>query len=83
MHGEEDKMIEELREVAGMGGPAAGLANELLVIRQQYENQELTLEEYQFLVDQIAEVKAAQELSSDEQACRYIIAAAKALSTFV
>jgi len=79
----EGKMIDQLREVVGMGGPGAALANELLVLREQYERQELSLEEYQYLVNQIAEVKAAQELSSDEQACRYIIAAAKALSTFV
>jgi hypothetical protein len=79
----EGKMIDQLREVAGMGGPGAALANELLVLREQYERQELSLEEYQYLVNQIAEVRAAQELSSDEQACRYIIAAAKALATFV
>jgi hypothetical protein len=76
-------MLEELREVAGMGGPAAALANELLVIREQYESQQLTLEEYQYLVTQIAEVRAAQDLSNDEQACRYIVAAAKALAMFV
>ena len=60
-------MIEQLREVAGLGGPASVLANELLVLREQYESQELTLEEFQFLVQQVAEVKAAQELASDEQ----------------
>ena len=76
-------MLEELREVAGMGGPASVLANELLVIREQYESQELTLEEYQYLVTQIAQVRAAQDLSNDEQACRYIIAAAQALALFV
>jgi hypothetical protein len=72
-------MLEQLREVAGMGGPASALANDLLVIREQYESQQLTLEEYQYLVTQIAEVRAAQDLSNDEQACRYIVAAAKAL----
>ena len=82
-HGEVDKMLEQLREVAGLGGPAAGLANELLVLRDQYEAQQLNVEEYQFLVDQIAEVRAAQELSNDEQAMRYIVAAAKALSVFI
>lgn len=76
-------MLEQLREMAGLGGPAAVLANELLVIREQYETQQLTLEEYQYLVTQIAEVRAAQELSNDEQACRYIIAAAQALAMFV
>ena len=76
-------MLEELREMAGLGGPASLLANELLVLREQYENQELTLEEYQYLVTQIAEVRAAQDLSNDEQACRYIVAAAQALAVFV
>ena len=76
-------MLEELREVAGMGGPAASLANELLVLRQQYESQELNVDEYQFLVQQVAEVKAAQELSTDEQAFRYIVAAAQAMYMFV
>jgi hypothetical protein len=76
-------MLEQLREIAGLGGPAAVLANELLVIREQYETQQLSLEEYQYLVTQIAEVRAAQDLSNDEQACRYIIAAAQALALFV
>jgi len=76
-------MLEQLREVAGIGGPASVLANELLVLREQYENQELSLEEYQYLITQIAEVRAAQELSNDEQACRYIVAAAQALELFI
>lgn len=76
-------MIEELREVAGMGGPAAGLANELLVLRGQYESEQLSKDEYQFLVQQVWEVKAAQELSSDEQAFRYIVTTAQAMYMFV
>jgi len=76
-------MLEQLREVAGLGGPAAVLANELLVLRQQYESQELSLEEFQFLVQQVAEVKAAQELASDEQALRYIVSAANAIAMVV
>jgi hypothetical protein len=72
-------MLEQLREVAGLGGPASVLANELLVLREQYESQELTLEEFQFLVQQVAEVKAAQELATDEQALRYIVSAASAI----
>lgn len=82
-HGKEDRMIEQLREVAGLGGPASVLANELLVLREQYESQELTLEEFQFLVQQVAEVKAAQELASDEQALRYIVSAASAIAMVV
>jgi len=76
-------MLEQLREVAGMGGPAAALANELLVLRQQYESGELSLEEFQFLAQQVAEVKAAQDLSNDEQALRYIVSVASAISKVV
>ena len=82
-HGKVDNMLEQLREVAGLGGPASVLANELLVLREQYESQELTLEEFQFLVQQVAEVKAAQELASDEQALRYIVSAASAIAMVV
>jgi hypothetical protein len=73
-------MFEQLREAAGMGGPTANLANQLLVIRQQYENQELSSDDYQYLIQQVAQVKAAQDLSNDEQAFRFIVAAAEALS---
>mgnify|MGYP003337999837 FL=1 len=72
-------MLEQLREAAGVGGPVAALANELLVIRDQYEQGQLNQEEYQFLLQQIAEVRAAQELSNDEQAIRFIVSAASAL----
>jgi hypothetical protein len=76
-------MLEQLREAAGMGGPAAALANQLLVIRQQYENHELTQEEYQFMIQQIAEVNAAQDLANDEQAFRFIVQSAQLLYNFV
>lgn len=75
--------LEQLKEVAGLGGPASVLANELLVLRQQYVDQKLTLEEYQFLTDEIASVRASQELASDEAAMRFIITAANALSMIV
>ena len=83
MLGGEDKMIEQLRETAGMGGPAASLANELLVLAEQRQAGQLSTEEYQFLLQQIAEVRAAQELASDEQAMRYIVQAANVLATVV
>ena len=76
-------MIEQLRETAGMGGPAASLANELLVLAEQRQAGQLSAEEYQFLLQQIAEVRAAQELASDEQAMRYIVQAANVLATVV
>jgi hypothetical protein len=76
-------MLEQLRETAGMGGPAAALANELLVLAEQRQSGQLSAEEYQFLLQQIAEVRAAQELASDEQALRYIVQAANVLATVV
>ena len=71
MHGEEDNMsvMDSLREQAGLGGPAAGLANELLVICDNYQRGDLTADEYKFLVQEIAEIRAQQELASDELAC--------------
>lgn len=75
--------LEGLREVAGMGGPAAVLANDLLVFEQQRASGELNEEEYQYLVQEVANVRAQQELANDEAACRYIIAAAIALSQLV
>jgi len=72
-------ILNELREQAGLGGPAAALANELLVIHENYSNGELTSEEYGFLLQEIADIRAQQELASDEIACRWIVAAAQAL----
>lgn len=72
-------VLNELREQAGLGGPAASLANELLVIHESYANGELTSEEYSFLLQEIADIRAQQELASDEIACRWIVAAAQAL----
>ena len=83
MHGKEDNMLEQLREVAGLGGPAAALANDILVIADQYSNGELSQEEFQFMMEQIAQVRASAELATDEQACRFIVQAATALSKVV
>jgi hypothetical protein len=74
-------MLEQLREVAGMGGPAASLANEMLVLTEQLQNGELSRDDFNYLVQQIAEVRAAQDLSNDEQACRWIVQAANALAS--
>ena len=55
----------------------------LLVLAEQRQAGQLSAEEYQFLLQQIAEVRAAQELASDEQAMRYIVQAANVLATVV
>lgn len=76
-------MLERLREIVAMGGPASILANEILVLREKYETSELTVEEYQFLMTRIADVRAEQELSNEKQLCNYIISAARALSMVI
>lgn len=75
--------LESLRETAGLGGPAANLANELLVVCDQRARGELTEEEYQYLLSEIGDIKAQQDLANDEIACRYIVQMAQALSQFV
>jgi len=72
-------ILNDLREQAGLGGPAAALANELLVIHENYANGELTSEEYGFLLQEIADIRAQQELASDEIAMRWVVAAAQGL----
>jgi len=72
-------LFQELREQVDGGGPAAGLAQELLNIREEYARGDLNREEYEFLLSEIASVRAQQELASDEIACRWICAAAEAM----
>lgn len=76
-------ILEQLREVAGQGGPAAQLANELLVLTDQRASGELSQEEFDYLVREIADVRAQQDLANDEIACRWIVAAAKAVISVV
>jgi phage tail tape-measure protein len=81
MEGKIMSILNDLREHAGLGGPAASLANELLVIRENFEQGQLSQEEYDYLLSEIANIRAQQELASDEIACRWIVAAASALSS--
>jgi hypothetical protein len=76
-------VLNSLREQAGMGGPAAALANELLVIRENFEQGQLSADEYNYLIQEIATVRAQQELASDEIACRWIVSACEALIAVV
>ena len=78
-----NEYLESLREQAGLGGSAAQLANELLVLTDKRSTGELTDEEYQFLVSEIADIRAQQELANDEVACRYIVQMAQILAKVV
>jgi hypothetical protein len=71
--------FDELRQQAQMGGPAGALASELVSIGDSYARGDLNKEEYQFLLSEIAQVKAQQELASDEIACRWICSAAETM----
>lgn len=72
-------ILQELKEQAGMGGVTASLAAEMITIRENYENGSLSREEYEYLLQEISEVRAQDELASDEIACRWVAAAANAL----
>jgi hypothetical protein len=80
---ERQMILEQLREVAGQGGPAAQLANELLVLTDQRATGELSQEEFDYLVREIADIRAQQDLANDEIACRWIVAAALAVLSAV
>ena len=73
-------ILEDLREKAGFTGQVAQLANEMLVIRQNYEQGQLNAEEYQYLLEEVANIRAQQELANDEVAMRWVVAAAQILA---
>lgn len=79
----EKTVFEQLQEQVGMGGARGLLANEMLEFYNQYTQGQLSKEEYQFLMDDIANVKAQQQLADDEIACRWFVAAASALISMV
>ncbi|ATV46390.1 hypothetical protein [Lake Baikal phage Baikal-20-5m-C28] len=78
-----NEYLEQLREQAGLGGSASILANEILVLCDQRSQGLLSREEYEFLMQDIALVKAQSQLADDEIACRFIIQSVQALLKFV
>jgi len=74
-----DQVLEQLREQAGLGTACGSLANELLVITDQYQSGQIAKEDFQYLIQQVAEVKTANELANDEIAARFIYEAATTL----
>jgi hypothetical protein len=78
-----EQVLEEVRTQAGLGGPTAALANEMLVATEQYQSGEMTREEFDFLIKDIANVQAATQLANDEVACRWVIAAATTIISVV
>jgi hypothetical protein len=76
-------LIEQLQQQAGLGGAAGVLAQDLITFYDQYSNGQMTKEEYQFLVNDIAQIRAQQDLANDEVACRWIVSAAEGLLSVV
>lgn len=59
------------------------LAEELIAVGEQYQAGQLSRDEFEFLVGEIAQVRAQQELATDEIAQRWIINAASAVLSAV
>jgi len=74
------QIVNELIECAeGETGIVAELARELIEVHSQYNAGEINKEEFEFLVKEIADVKAANGLANDEAACRWICECAEVL----
>lgn len=71
--------IEALREAAQEPSKLGSLAYEMMLICDQYNNQLMSRDEFEYLVKEIANVKAAQHLADDENASRWIVSVASAL----
>ena len=71
--------LEALREASVEPTKLGSLAYEMTLIVDQYNNQLMSREEFDYLIREIANVKAAQSLADDENASRWIVSVASAL----
>jgi hypothetical protein len=71
--------LEALREAAQEPSKLGSLAYEMMLITEQFNNQLMSRDEFEYLVKEIANVKAAQHLADDENASRWIVSVASAL----
>ena len=71
--------LEALREAAQEPTKLGTLAYDMILIVDQYNQQLMSREEFEYLVKEIASVKAAQHLADDENASRWIVSVASAL----
>ncbi len=62
---------------------ARALCEEMLAASDNYQAGNLNREEFEFIVGEIAQVRAQQQLAADEVACRWIVAAASAILSAV
>lgn len=73
------RVLEELREHDGDPTATGSLATELREIWLQYKQGDLDRDEFEYLVNEIIEVRAAEQLADDEVACRWIVKCATVL----
>lgn len=71
--------LEALREAAMEPTKLGTLAYDMMLIVDQYNNQLMSRDEFEYLVKEIANVKAAQHLADDENASRWIASIASSL----
>ena len=71
--------LEALREAAQEPSKLGTLSYEMMMIVDQYNNNLMSRDEFEYLVKEIANVKAAQHLADDENASRWIVSVATAL----
>lgn len=71
--------MEALREQSMEPTKLGSLAYEMTLIVDQYNNQLMSRDEFEYLIKEIASVKAAQHLADDENASRWVVSVASAL----
>lgn len=71
--------MEALREQSMEPTKLGSLAYEMTLIVDQYNNQLMSRDEFEYLIREIANVKAAQHLADDENASRWVVSVASAL----
>jgi hypothetical protein len=74
-----NNIISELEQQAGLSTACGELSREILVLTNQVQTGQITKQDYQYLMEQIVQVKAANSLANDEVAVRFIYQAASAL----
>lgn len=62
---------------------AKQLAEQMVQVGEQFQAGQLTRDEFEFLINEISQVRAQQELATDEIAQRWIINAASAILSAV
>lgn len=72
-------LVDALREGSMQSGRYGSLSLEMLRIVEQYQAGLMSSEEMEFLVREITEVRAAQELADDEENCRMLVAVGRTI----